>query len=159
MNVNSANKKRKRIFYFDALRALAIICVIAVHTFTLTRYLILSEYVIPTWNWILTDSVFNSMRIGVDLFLLLSGALSLGREWNIKPFLMKRIPRIVEPFVFWNVIFISVFIILSFYGIINVISDFGFSSMLQYIFDVFTAQAKGFRPNWFYWMILDTYLI
>ena len=29
---------------------------------------------------------------------MLSGALSLGRQWNIKSFLSKRLPRIVYPF-------------------------------------------------------------
>lgn len=33
-NVNVGKKKSKRIFYFDALRALAIIAVIAFHTST-----------------------------------------------------------------------------------------------------------------------------
>ena len=40
-------------------------------------------------------------RCGVDIFLMLSGALSLGRIWDIKSFLGKRLPRIVEPFLFW----------------------------------------------------------
>lgn len=38
-------KKSKRIFYFDALRALAIICVIVVHCVTLHKSLILSSWV------------------------------------------------------------------------------------------------------------------
>ena len=43
-------------------------------------------------------------RFGVPLFLMLAGALSLGRDWDIKTFLGKRLPRIIEPFIFWGLI-------------------------------------------------------
>lgn len=46
---------------------------------------------------------------------MLSGALLLGRVWDIKSFLGKRIPRIVLPFVFWGLIltFLLILIVLE----------------------------------------------
>ena len=84
---------KKRIFYFDALRALAILAVIFFHSSKRIRALIMSYYSSPpNLHWIFGDFTFAGLVIGVCLFLMLSGALSLGREWDIKTFLGKRIP-------------------------------------------------------------------
>ena len=62
------------------------------------RGFILTEYAFQTsFNWLMTLFFRNVPRIGVDLFLILSGALSLGRVWDIKSFLGKRIPSIISP--------------------------------------------------------------
>ena len=151
--------KKKRIFYFDALRALAIICVVMVHTVTINKYLIYNAYVGPTLSWIVSQIIYNPVRVGVLLFLMLSGALSLGREWEIKPFLSKRIPRIVYPFAFWNIIFIIIFIILSFVGISHVVDAFDIGYLLNFAKGAFMGEVYGFNANWFFWMILGTYLI
>ena len=95
--------KSKRIFYFDALRAMAIICVIVVHVYAVTRTYVMADYgIIPSFRWIFSQTLGNCFRIGVDLFLILAGALSLGRVRTIREFLSKRIPRIVAPFLFWG---------------------------------------------------------
>lgn len=51
-------------------------------------------------------------RFGVPLFLMLAGALSLGKNWTIKSFLKKRIPRIVPPFLFWGIILTTLTLIM-----------------------------------------------
>ena len=148
--------KKKHIFYFDALRALAIISVILIHIFDVgTRNMVIGDYsTIPSLNWFICDFMINCFRIGVPLFLMLSGALSLGRDWNIKEFLSKRLPRIVNPFIFW-VIFSSI--------IIYIISLFSPSvtvdGLLNLIYNGFAGKPPYFFQNWFFWMILGTYLI
>ena len=159
MAENGTKKKSKRIFYFDALRALAITCVVLVHTVTLYKYLIYNAWVGPTMSWMVSQIIYNPVRVGVLLFLMLSGALSLGREWEIKPFLSKRIPRIVYPFAFWNIIFIIVFIILSFVGISHVVDAFDIGYLSNFVVGAFMGEVYGFNANWFFWMILGTYLI
>lgn len=158
MNV-SQKKKSKRIFYFDALRALAILCVILVHCVTLNKGFIYSAWNGPTVSWIISEILYNPGRIGVLLFLMLSGALSLGRQWDIKSFLGKRIPRIVYPFVFWNIIFISIFIILSGFNVIDVVESLNIGYLAHFVWGALTGDVYGFNPNWFFWMILGTYLI
>lgn len=155
-----AKTKSKRIFYLDALRAVAILTVIAVHVYAVTRVQIASEFaVIPSIRWLFSQFTGNNLRIGVDLFLMLAGALSLGREWTIKEFLGKRIPRIVEPFLFWGFVTGTIAIIISYYFGYKFIFFFDINSILRFFYGVFMATAPGFSPYWFFWMILGTYLI
>ena len=159
-NANETKGKKKRIFYFDALRALAIICVIIIHIYAFTKANVISEYAaIPSIKWLFTQFLGIPFRIGVDLFLMLSGALSLGRVWDIKTFLGKRLPRIVSPFIFWNVVLVSLFFIISYFTSMKIVNSFDIMSILTYFYGAITANALGFRPNWFFWMILGTYLI
>ena len=147
---------KKHIFYFDALRALAIISVILVHVFDGgTRHLIVAEYsAVPSLNWFICSCIINFFRIGVPLFLMLSGALSLGRDWTIRSFLGKRLPRIIYPFVFW-LLFLSVMLVL--------INSFIHPLKIHGLFSLITVGALGknnyFYQDWFFWMILGTYLI
>ena len=108
-------KKSKRIFYLDALRAFAILSIIIVHVYAVTRWHVMSEYgPILSLRWIFSQIAGNCFRVGVDLFLMLAGALSLGRVWTIREFLSKRIPRISLPFLFWGSITGVIAILLSF---------------------------------------------
>ena len=53
INIIMAVSKSKRIFYFDALRALAITCVIIIHVYAITRSSVMHGYgVIPSFEWI-----------------------------------------------------------------------------------------------------------
>ena len=152
--------KSKRIFYFDALRALAIICVIVVHVYAVTRTYVMAEYgLIPSLGWIFSQTLGNCFRIGVDLFLMLAGALSLGRTWSIREFLGKRIPRIVSPFLFWGLILSVAGILLSYYFGFKFLYSFDVYSILKFVYGAFMATSPGFTPYWFFWMILGTYLI
>ena len=82
-----AVSKSKRIFYLDALRAVAILTVIAVHVYAVTRVQVMADFATgPSLRWLFSQFTGNNLRIGVDLFLMLAGALSLGREWSIKEF-------------------------------------------------------------------------
>ncbi len=103
---------------------------------------------------------YNSFRIGVDLFLMLSGALSLGRDWEIKDFLGKRLPRIIKPFVFWSIVGTLILIVATFYfPQLNVISDFSIWGILHTIYNTFLFKTHSFAAYWFFWMILGTYFI
>ena len=105
---------------------------------------------------------------GVDIFLMLSGALSLGRKWDIKSFLGKRIPRIIIPFLFWGFVLCLVrWILISFTDInilfgkyyMDIVSSNGIWSFLNFLGYSYGGYNKWFGPYWFFWMILGTYLI
>ena len=163
--VSSKKNKSKRIFYFDALRALAIISVIVFHVFTTTNGIASKEFVsYPTISWFI-NCFLGANKIGVDIFLMLSGALSLGRVWDIKSFLGKRLPRITAPFLFWGfIITVFMFILLMFAsGIatshITPASSFTVNGFLNYLYASYMSINKGCTQYWFFWMILGTYLI
>ena len=125
--------KSKRIFYFDALRTLAILSVIIVHVYAVTRIHVMADYgMIPSLRWIFSQIAGNCFRIGVPLFLMLAGALSLGRVWTIRDFLGKRIPRIVGPFVFWSLVTGAIAVIISYYFGFTFINSFDQNSILMF---------------------------
>ena len=156
--MNVTVKKSKRIFYLDALRALAIIAVILIHIFDgCTFQYVSNDY--GSFNWFFAVFINNGFRIGVDLFLMLSGALSLGRNWDIKEFLSRRIPRIVKPFVFWGLILSVLLIVVSFVFHLQYLPDYSLISIIEFIGNAYLSKSIGFIPYWFFWMILGTYLI
>lgn len=166
----NTNQKKKRIVYLDYLRALAIITVILFHIFRRIGVVVYPEYALfPTFNWWMTDFLATCCRCGVDIFLMLSGALSLGRVWDIRTFLGKRIPRIVLPFLFWGftlsvlitlvVIFyppsVAIFKAYSF----KILKSMDIIGFLKFLAASYMSNNKWFGPYWFFWMILGTYLI
>lgn len=155
------NKHSKRIFYFDALRALAIVSVIVYHIFSGgTLWMVKFDYaLIPTLNWLINDIGVNCFRIGVVLFLMLSGALSLGRQWSVKSMLSKRIPRIVYPFLIWSCLFIFLFLLLAYFFNFTFINQFDLYNIGLFIYQSLFALNNYFNHLWFFWMIIGTYLI
>lgn len=165
MNIANNNsgmiENKKRIFYFDALRALAIIAVIIIHICTRTKGFVVGGYPHFTFSWFMADVMANCFWMAIGLFLMLTGALSLGRVWDIKSFLGKRIPRIVYPFVFWGFI-LSIFLILSSYlfpNIVHIVKCFDFNTLVNFTINAYLHNANSFKPYWYFWMILGVYLI
>ena len=150
----------KRIFYFDALRAFAILCVVLLHvTGHLGEMMSYDIHTIYSLSGFYETFANNFFRIGVDLFLMLSGALLLGRDWDIKGFLSKRIPRIVKPFVFWSAVF-TVLLVAASYFIPSVafVKSFGIMDILKVFWNTLMCKAPGSAVYWFFWMMLGVYL-
>ena len=170
--VESKSKpKSKRIFYFDLLRSLAIFFVIVIHAFTITKYLVYGN-MYHTLDWFICDFLGSCCRMGVLLFLMLAGALSLGRDWDIKSFLGKRIPRIVMPFLFWGFVLSAIVALFVWFypgstellnkwalSQIKPLSTIGLRSYLTFLVSYYMGEAYTSHPYWFFWMILGTYLI
>ena len=151
----------KRIFYFDGLRAIAILCVVLLHV---TGHLgeIMAYDISTVYSFSGAFEIFanNFFRIGIALFLMLSGALLLGRDWNIKSFFSKRIPRITKPFLFWSIVF-SIILIFSSYLIpsIHFVRQFGVLDMLMVFVNTLLCKAPGSAVYWFFWMMLGVYIL
>lgn len=112
---------KERIKYFDTLKFLAISGVIFLHCFILKK-----NVEILNFNLV---NLSQLGRFGVPLFLLISGALLLNRQIEIKSFLKKRFARICYPLLF--------FIILA------------------YVTKIYTQPLIAF---WYCWMVLGAYL-
>ena len=88
--------KSNRIFYFDALRAFAILCVVLLHvTGHVGEIMNYNVHTIFSIGGIYETFANNFFRIGVDLFLMISGALLLGRNLNVGDFFKKRFCSII----------------------------------------------------------------
>jgi len=88
--------------WLDFLRAIATIGVIIIHV---SSPLVKMSYGrnIPFW-WIgnIADS---SVRFAVPLFLMLSGATLLDREYKLGEFYKRRFLRVLLPFLFWVIVY------------------------------------------------------
>ena len=154
--------RNDRIFYFDEIRALAILFVLLAHT--IKNFPINVNYLTsPTLLSYLTIS-----RMGVPLFFMLSGALLIGKDYPLSEFFKKRFSRVLVPAIFWYIIlFISVAAINGFnFGLIHIwIYDASFPWFVcaiigvYLVIPIFSAFVKEYGTRGaeyfiFVWLIL-----
>lgn len=85
---------KKRIFFLDFLRAIAIFFIIWCHTNNIEYSSILFEKI----KWFLG-------KCGVPIFFMLSGYLAFPFNGNIKQYFQKKVRRILIPFIIWVLIY------------------------------------------------------
>lgn len=92
---------QNRIFYLDALRALACLCVIMIHA---SGSFVVKDYgSFDFWIGDLFDSV---SRVGIPLFVMISGALMLDENYSYSPQKIKgHIVKMIGFFVFWSALY------------------------------------------------------
>ena len=146
------NLSNNRIFYIDFIRTFAILCIISCHVFA---DLVLN---MNTFNTEIGyySLFFNSLReLGIPLFVVISGALLIGRKDSITTFAKKRIVRVMIPYIFWTLIYLA-FIILCMQHNLH----FQRYDMNALISSTLTISPSG--PSvylWFIPMILTVYII
>ncbi len=129
-------KNKQRIFYYDFLRAFAIIAVILCHVDGVYKFTTSSlKLAIPM---LLNDIGL----IGVPIFLMLSGALLLNKEYTLNEFLKKRFSRIIYPFIFWMILTL-------------IIGIFYFNWQQDYVLVVLFGNPA---PAWYIWTLIGIYL-
>jgi surface polysaccharide O-acyltransferase-like enzyme len=100
---NTPQSAAKTLWY-DNLRVIATIGVIGIHVSS--DYQPTSGTISEYSFWI--GNIFDSLsRFSVPVFVMLSGALLLAKEYPIGVFLKKRLMRLVIPFLFWSCIYIA----------------------------------------------------
>lgn len=136
-------KQSKRVFYFDALRAMAIIGIVFCHaaiTFVVTGINNSDFYI---------SAFFDCFRdFSIPIFVMLSGALLLNKNDSLKKFFKKRLSRLFIPFLFWVLVYIA-------YSAVYIKHGF----YLNYAIDVFFGTSSTFGVIfWFIWMIIIVYV-
>jgi surface polysaccharide O-acyltransferase-like enzyme len=104
MNNSLKPGQAARLFYPDAIRALAMIGIVFLHVSSPIAQ-DFSGYS-RTWWWI-ANAVYSCVRPSIALFVMISGMLLLapGKEENIRTFFRKRFMRIGVPFLFWGMVY------------------------------------------------------
>ena len=140
---------KNRIFYYDALRAFAIITIIACHVSGAFNFdYIFNHFELPILYFNCISFFNHSSQIGIPIFVMLSGALLINRDDTLKKFLKKRFTRVILPFLFWTLILVLAEIIFF--------SNFD----LNYFLDIFLAKPKTHgHIFWFVWMIIVVYCL
>jgi surface polysaccharide O-acyltransferase-like enzyme len=128
--------KKERIYYYDLLRAIAIIMVILCHV-DIFFGAFDSELKI-----ILIPGLHRIALTGVPIFLMISGALLLNKDYTLSYFLKRRFARIIYPFIFWM-------------GLILIIGYFYFNWSNTQLWNVFIGNPG---ISWFFWMLIGIYL-
>lgn len=91
----------KRIVYLDYMRIFAMISVIMIHV-SATRLNLLE---LGSYNWLIVCTFNKAMGYAVPLFVMISGAVSFGKDIIIKDLYQKRILKVAIAYVLWNVFY------------------------------------------------------
>src|ERR1700743_628572 len=96
--------KHQNIDWINNLRIIALYAVIMLHT----SAVLLAQYgKVPFGDW-LTADIYNALtRFAVPVFVMITGALLLPREYEIGDFLKRRLTRIIWPFLFWSLVYVG----------------------------------------------------
>lgn len=135
----------ERLVYIDALRLLAILMVVVLHTSA--RALTKSPAFGEVW-W--AGNLFDSLsRWSVPVFVMVSGTLLLNapRSESVEAFLRRRFSKILIPFFFWSGIY------LCFRGLILK------EPLSAWLIAQNLLQDPAFYHLWFMYVILGLYLI
>ncbi len=96
--------KQHNIDWINSLRLIALLAVIVLHT----SAVLLSQYgKVPFGDWLAADFYNGLVRFAVPVFVMITGALLLHREYELGDFLKKRLTRVVTPFLFWSLVYIG----------------------------------------------------
>ena len=141
-NTELSKTPSKRIFYYDVLRALAIIGIVFCHVSV--------SYVSRDINSpnLYISVFFDCFRdFSIPIFVMLSGALLLGKKDTLIKFFKKRLSRLFIPFLFWVLVYIIFTSAMS--------HGFNLDIALKIFFG--TAGTLGVH-FWFVWMIIIAYV-
>ena len=89
----------RRIEWLDSLRAIAILAVIVIHV---SSPVVNRAYGSNMTYWWIGHVFDSAVRFAVPLFLMISGAMLLTKEYNLREFYKKRVVRVLLPFPFYN---------------------------------------------------------
>ena len=96
-------QKSVNLEWVTNLRFIALFSVIILHA----SAVLLTQYnKVPLADWLTADLLNAFVRFSVPVFVMITGALNLGREYEPVDFLKKRLGRIVIPFLFWSLVYI-----------------------------------------------------
>lgn len=134
---------KKRIFYFDVLRAIAILGIVFCHA---AVYFVSTGVNSP---YFFIAAFFDCFRdFSIPIFVILSGALLLARHDSLVDFFKKRLSRLLVPFIFWVIIYII-------YSSIYIKHSFDVSNAIDIFFGTSGTLGVAF---WFIWMIIIAYI-
>jgi surface polysaccharide O-acyltransferase-like enzyme len=95
--------KPGNIDWINNLRLIALYAVIILHC---SSPLLMQYGKVPGTDWWTADFLNALTRFAVPVFVMITGALLLHREYEIGDFLKKRLTRVVVPFLFWSLVYI-----------------------------------------------------
>lgn len=129
----------KRVIYFDILRIAAIFAVVAVHL-SAQHWL---DVDVSSRAWFAFNLYCTTGKWSVPIFVMISGALFLGRNISIRTILKKNVARIATVFLSWS----------GCYALVDLVFRHAPLSV------VLSQLITGHYHLWFLYMIVGLYLL
>lgn len=102
--INPEIAKPPTIDWINNLKVISLFAVIVLHTASL---LLMDFKKASLSDWLAAD-LYNALtRFAVPVFVMITGALLLHREYEIGDFLKRRLSRIIWPFLFWSLVYVG----------------------------------------------------
>lgn len=136
----------QKYLWADDLRLIAIIGVIILHVIPNLLY---TTSVSDSVFW-LSNIYASSFRFSVPIFVMLSGALVLQKDYGLLAFIRSKFLRLLLPFVFWSLIYIVYNLVCSINGDLNLLLIIKLS--INYL-----INGSSFHL-WYIYMIIGVYL-
>ena len=94
----------KRVFFFDLLRCVAALAVVAIHVLAPYRH---ELGVIPFHEWFSAITINGMSRWAVPVFIMITGGLMLtdARPFDVKYYLRRRLGKVLLPFIVWSLFY------------------------------------------------------
>ncbi|MDB5145406.1 MAG: acyltransferase family protein [Mucilaginibacter sp.] len=96
--------KPQTLEWINNLKVISLFAVIVLHA---ASPLLMGFKTVQTSTWLVADFYNALVRFAVPVFVMISGALLLHREYELGDFLKRRLTRIIWPFLFWSLIYIG----------------------------------------------------
>ena len=141
--------KHHQLDWINSLRVLAMFMVVILHT---ASPLIMAYGKVPLNEWFWGDFYNALSRFGVPVFVMITGALLLHRDYELGDFLKRRLGRIIAPFLFWSLVYIAY----SWYN-----EDITFTAGIWTNTKIVLHQLKygSYYHLWYVYMLIGLYFI
>lgn len=97
-------QKHHQLDWINNLRVISMYAVIVLHV---TSLLLMQYGKVPANQWLVADFYNALSRFGVPVFVMMTGALLLHRDYELGDFLKRRLGRIIVPFLFWSLVYVG----------------------------------------------------
>jgi surface polysaccharide O-acyltransferase-like enzyme len=144
------DSNNKSIQWLDSLRTLAMLGVIVIHVSTPTVKMIYGKNMEYWWIGNVLDS---AVRFAVPLFLMLSGATLLGKDYKLGDYYRKRFSRVLVPFLFW----LAVYWVYRWMVLLPKVQPHGVQAVVQWGVNLFLKEGVS-KHFWYIYMILFIYI-
>lgn len=134
---------KKRVFYLDLLKILAALFVVFNHY---------SFIIAPSSHLakILFTIMFTVCKLAVPMFVMISGALLLGKKTNYKEIITKRLFRVFIPLI----VISALYVYISYDGL-------NINNILSFLMAIFTEYDINYIPYWvwYLYMLMALYIM
>ena len=139
--------RAENIGWISNLKWIALYAVIVLHC---TSLLLMQFGNVSAFDWWVANIYNAAVRFAVPVFVMITGALLLHREYEILDFLKKRLSRVVLPFLFWSIVYIG-------YSWYNEEISFGGDAWLNIRLVLHLLKYGSSYHLWYVYMLIGLY--